>query len=142
MEIVKHNERLCTQHGNGCNAARLPALVLSAFSASFLDRQKCRRWLLEVYHSTPRCPQCGHELPTNRHERFWAGEKLQCPACARWISARQGTILHGSKLSPEQIIMLALGTALGLRSDSIARLTGLSREAVRQWRIRFAEAQP
>lgn len=137
LELAMNNSAVTA---TGSPGGLAPSRVLAAFGAGFLDQEACRRYLLAVLHPRgPVCPHCRQPLPTAQHQRWQALERLQC-ACGRWITAATGTILHGAKISPAQVVLLALCLALGLEDAALASIVGVSAETARQWRARLEDA--
>ena len=109
-------------------------MLWSAFVADFLDRLYCRRWIIDRLHpSGPCCPR-GHALTGGLIERFREGKRVKCPTCGRFFTAFSGTVLSGTIMEAHQFVALLLLHRLNVPNSDIARIIGLSQEAVRLWR--------
>ena len=112
------------------------AAVLERFRFEVLDVDRCRELLIEVLH--PRglvCRVCGCEDFSGIQEvTFRRFGRVQCRGCGRFFTARSGTVLEGSGLSEQQVVMIAAGVALGLHTPNIADLARVHPETVRRWR--------
>ena len=121
-------------------SAFVPGQALEALGAAILDQDAVRRWIIGRLHPHgPRCPHCHAAAPEAQHAAWLAGGRLECPGCGRWHTAFSRTMLHGCKLEPRQIYLLALGLALGLGPKQTARAAGVSTETVRVWAGRFEQ---
>lgn len=120
--------------------ASLPINVLASFSADFLDAARCCRFLLQRLHPAgPACPRCHQPVRPSCLDSWWSGRKIQCTHCSRWFSGWSGTILHGSKLSPRQVVLMELLFQLNVTDFAlIARLVGVGQRTVRAWCLKLA----
>ena len=111
-----------------------PSMLWSEFVADFLDRSYCRRWTIDRLHpSGPQCPQ-GDALRGRQIERYYEGKRVKCPTCGTFFTAFSGTVLSGTIMGVHQFVALLLLYRLNVPNGDIARVVGLSQEAVRLWR--------
>ncbi len=116
-----------------------PAEVLAAFGPAWLDADRCRDWLLRRLHPRgPACPACGcPPVSKAKLAAFYAGRRLRCARCGRFYSATSGTLLEGAKVSPAQVVLLALCQALEIPLPTTAALCGVNANTIRFWRNRL-----
>ncbi len=128
------------QHAQASEQAAItPAAVLDAFNPAWLDADQIRDWLLRRLHPRgPACPACGcPPIAKAKLAAFYAGRRLQCSQCDRWYSATSGTLLEGVKITPAQLVLLALCQALDLPIPTTAALCGVHANTIRFWRNRL-----
>ena len=115
--------------------------VVESFGPDFLDRERCREWVLERLHGhDPACPECGGLLDDPRRLARWrANGRIRCGGCGKFYSATTGTFMAGSRLGFRQVVLLALLMGLGLSNAQAAAILGCSAEAARLWRARFIQ---
>ena len=142
MEIIKEVARLDRKAPPSQQAAISPAAVLEAFRGELLDPDTCRDWLLRRLHpSGPVCPHCACPAVSRRKwQAFYAGSRIQCSKCTRFYKATTGTILESAKLSPAQIVLLALCLALDAPMPNTIAAVDATQNTVRLWRDRLEEA--
>ncbi len=110
-----------------------PSMLWSEFVADFLNRSYCRRWVIDHLHpSGPCCPR-GHALTGGLIERYYEGKRLKCP-CGVFFTAFSRAVLSGTIMEAHQFVALLLLHRLNVPNGDIARVVGLSQEAVRMWR--------
>ena len=128
------SQRLAAHPKPGSGTGGLPDEILRDFNHHFLSPVACTRWLLDRYYPDgPACPRCGQPLPRDQHARFYLLGKLRCRHCGSWFRATAPTPLKGSSLSPQQVVMVVMGTALGYSAARIARAAHVDSETVRRW---------
>jgi transposase-like protein len=142
MEIIKERARLAKADSWAEQAAITPAAVLDAFNPAWLDADQVRDWLLRRLHPRgPVCPDCGiPRISRRKWQAFYAGRRLQCTQCGRFYSATSGTLLEGAKITPAQLVLLALCQALDLPIPTTADLCGVNANTIRFWRNRLEAA--
>ncbi|HBJ74409.1 MAG TPA: hypothetical protein DDY86_02540 [Syntrophaceae bacterium] len=116
----------------------LPEEVLKVFNVNFLDYEFARMWVLKRLHPHGAyCPGCGAAIPEKKLRRFWSNGRLSCRGCGKYFTALTGTFIAGCQLDFRGLIILAFLLALGVHDKEIARITEMSRENVRLWRLKF-----
>ena len=143
MEPLKNITSLFDGDDDEAKAPRrgvfLPEEVLEVFNANFLDYEFARMWVLKRMHPHGAyCPGCGAAIPDNKLRRFWSNGRMSCRGCGKYFTALTGTFIAGCQLDFRGLIILAFLLALGAHDKEIARITEMSRENVRLWRLKFA----
>jgi len=110
--------------------------VAAAFGSDFLEEAFCNRFFLDVAHGKQaHCPDCGEALTDDhRIARYYALKKFTCPSCGHRLTAKKGTILENSQVTPRQYILMALFLEKDFKLSEIANHVGLSPEAIRIWK--------
>lgn len=139
MEVAKDSKTLAKTPRAGASPRGLtPPAVAQAFSPELLDTAACRATLVDLLHpGGPACPTCRTPVPTRRRTGFLAWGRVTCPGCGRTYGPTTGTVLAGCNLDPRQVVLLALGLALGLDNVAVAGLARVSTETARLWRARL-----
>lgn len=121
------------------SADSLAAQIADAFRADILSLERCRELLQRLLHPDgPACPRCHAPLDASLLQRWRQGRQVKC-GCGRHYTWRSGAIVQNAKLSPCQVVLLAVFLALLPRASNaeLARRTGVSRESIRAWRSRL-----
>ena len=115
-----------------------PDMVLEAFGAHFLDRDRCREWVLRRLHpDTPRCPACRSALSEKLAARFWSGDRVKCKSCRKYFTAVTGTFLQGTHMTFIEVVLLSVFLGVGTSTALIAHKLGSHEETIRIWRRKF-----
>jgi transposase-like protein len=132
MEITKNIAKIKSENNI------IPQNVVKAFSAIFLDENRCRQWVMNNLHPDGGgCPECGHKLTEKQKSLFSFGKRVCCKSCSKWFNERTGTLLSGSKMTYAQVFLLAFLLGMGQHNDCIAAAIGCDEETVRLWRLKF-----
>jgi transposase-like protein len=117
----------------------VPADVVKAFGADYLDETACRSWILKAIHGTgeAHCPECQVTLSGIASQRFWEGRRICCRSCGKYFTAMTGTFLGGCHLSFQEIILFAVFLYFKIPAAAIAKILKISNETVRLWEIKF-----
>ncbi|MBI4800326.1 MAG: hypothetical protein HY794_16665 [Desulfarculus sp.] len=114
--------------------------VAQAFRPELLDAPASRALLVELLHpGEPACPSCKTPVPERRRAGFLAWGRVTCPGCGRTYGPTSGTVMAGCNLDPRQVLLIALGLAMGLDNGALAGLAHVSSETARIWRARLAQ---
>ncbi|MBN2570296.1 MAG: hypothetical protein JXB42_12780 [Deltaproteobacteria bacterium] len=115
--------------------------IMLFVSPRMLDRDYCRRRILEAFHGNdPACPKCDTTLTDSQLQSFWNLSRVKCRNCGMFFTALTGTIFSGSQLDLETIFFIAVFLELGISNRDLASYTDLSIETIRLWRHRFEAA--
>ena len=76
---------------------------LIEFQHRFADEAACAAWLYEMrWRDGFVCPRCGND-------KAWALETkaftYECTRCHRQTSVTSGTVMHGSKITPDGLVL-------------------------------------
>jgi len=138
MELTDNTAIPDKRDSLGLPAAFMPADVLAAFDASFLDETWCRIWVLMKQHPVKaRCPSCGQDIPTRLKQSFWDCKRIKCDTCGKFFTVLTGTPLSGSHFDFREIVLLSVLIALGVGDKQIAATLTMSTENVRLWKRKF-----
>jgi hypothetical protein len=106
----------------------------------FLDDRACRMWLLDCLHPEEvRCPRCGKaEEKSWKIERFFELRQIHCSGCGKEFHGLM-TLFGGSRITPEQVVLMLFLWQLGKPSEDVALHVGLSVTSVRKWQGKLQE---
>ncbi|RJP90920.1 MAG: hypothetical protein C4518_08465 [Desulfobacteraceae bacterium] len=121
------------------NRSFSPENLLSEFSPEFLNPVFCREWIIKKIHPEgARCPHCYMEISDIRElERFWRGDQVKCPGCARKFTARSKTILAGIGADDRKLILFMLFFALKMPISQIEKYAKMDKRTLFLYRHRF-----
>lgn len=141
MEKCKANNNLRDTHPMQPEKANFTYALVGAISPSFLDANAATRWLVHRLHPDgPACPYCSALIISRQRRATWESlGRVKCPRCPRTFTAITGTPLHGSTLTPADLVLMALLMAAGLDNAAIAERVGCDRTTVYRWRPRLLE---
>ena len=116
-----------------------PSKLRRDFSADFLDRKACMRWIIGTLHPRGvRCPSCKHLLDRpGGLDRLLERKRVECPTCGRFFDVFSRTMLTGIHADPRQIVLMLLLISLGATNGAIAQMTGQSDDTVSRWRLKY-----
>jgi hypothetical protein len=114
--------------------------IVEFIDPSFLDEEKCRKWVLETLHPPeegPACPHCGTRINETLYQRFYENKRMHCRGCSREFVATTGTKLHRGRLDYREIIFLGIMVEAGKTYEAIALKIGMTVKSVREIAKRF-----
>lgn len=128
------------EQGAAQNSRSLPSEARLAFTAEFLDEARCRQWFIERYYPDGICcPDCKAPIESERSRAtFLDLRRFTCAACGSQPKATKGTVLQDSPLTPRDLYLLSILIDLDIDDRETARIVGVSRETVGNWRDKFA----
>jgi len=125
-----------------CAGMFTPADALEVFNVNFMDYEFSRIWILKRLHPDgAHCPGCGADVPENKLQRFWSNGRMACRHCGKYFTAMTGTFISGSQFEFRVVYLLAVLLALHIPDRQIAKITNMSAENVRLWRLKFLDAE-
>lgn len=114
--------------------------------AGLLDREEAGRWLLPRIRpedGRPVCPGCArYEFSPGFAVRWFAGERVECPSCARRWKWRRATIFEGAHFGVAEAVVLLVGRASGADVLTLSGWMGVDPSTARQWLRRLGAALP
>jgi transposase-like protein len=106
-----------------------------------MDEQACYEFLVQVLHPEGlACPRCHRAdgLKVHRHDRAPI-LVYRCPHCRRIFHAFTTTVLHGTRRSARQWVLILRGVAQGVSTAQLARELECDRSELLKWRHRLQD---
>src|SRR4051812_35625354 len=97
--------------------------------ADLMDEDACYAKLVDWLHPDGlACPRCGARDGLTVHRRHRAPVlDYRCRSCRRVFNALTGTLLHGARRRPSELVLIIRGIAQGVTTARLARELGCSR---------------
>jgi transposase-like protein len=106
-----------------------------------MDEQACYDFLVKLLHPDGlACPRCHHAdgLKVHRYDRAPI-LVYRCPHCLRIFNAFTATVLHGTRRSARQWVLIVRGFAQGVPTAQLARELECDRSQLLRWRHRLQD---
>jgi transposase-like protein len=108
------------------------------FGADFDD--VTRPLVMKIVRVEPCCPQCKADLSAKVQLKLMSGGRVQCVQCGFYGNWKFGTVLHNSRLSNIQFLVLFFKYTVPNDAPAIAKHLGIDPGTVREWRTRIMSA--
>jgi transposase-like protein len=106
-----------------------------------MDEQACSEFLVHLLHPDGlACPRC-HHTDTLKVHRYDRAPILvyRCHQCRRIFNAFTTTVLHGTRRSARQWVLILRGFAQGVSTAQLARELECDRSELLKWRHRLQD---